>query len=202
MRPDGADLTNSAARAIPNTGASRRLAPSHAAPRDRRTNIPSMARIDAPDAGLGPHIDWMMHRVHMATGVGALSEAVYGNTQLTFREREAARWIVAQLNACRVCQAAETADGEAHRTDEAFYTAVLDWRESAELTERERLAAEFAERFVRDHQAMDDEFWARLRTGFADDEIADLVICCGTFLGLGRMLAVLDVDPPDAGLTV
>ena len=161
-----------------------------------------MTRIDSPDAGLGPHIDWMMHRVHMATGVGALSEAVYGNTQLSVREREAARWIVAQLNACRVCQATEAADGASHRADAAFYAAVIDWRAGDELTRRERLAAEFAERFVRDHQAMDDDLWARLRTEFADDEIADLVICCGTFLGLGRMLAVLGVDPPDGGLTI
>ncbi|HUW01835.1 MAG TPA: hypothetical protein VMW08_05750 [Acidimicrobiales bacterium] len=161
-----------------------------------------MARIDAPDVGLGPHIDWMMHRVQMATGVGALSEAVYGNTQLSLREREAARWIVAQLNACRVCQSTEATDGASHRADAGFYSAVVDWRESLELTERERLAAEFAERFVRDHQAMDDDLWDRLRTEFADDEIADLVICCGTFLGLGRMLAVLGVDPPDGGLTV
>lgn len=161
-----------------------------------------MARIDAPDVGLGPHIDWMMHRVHMATGVGALSEAVYGNTQLSTREREAARWIVAQLNACKVCQATDATHGERDGADQDFYLAVVGWRDSAGLTDRERLSAEFAERFVRDHQAMDDDLWSRMRQAYADDEIADLVLCCGTFLGLGRMLAVLDVDPPEPGLTV
>jgi alkylhydroperoxidase family enzyme len=65
------------------------------------------------------------------------------------------------------------------------------------LTERERLAAEFAQRFVLDHMAMDDELWTRLRAAYADDEIADLTICCGTFLGLGRMLAVMGVPAPD-----
>jgi alkylhydroperoxidase family enzyme len=161
-----------------------------------------MSRIDAPDVGLGPHVDWMMHRVQMATGVGALSEAVYGNTQLSTREREAARWVVAQLNACRVCQATDATDGEAHGIDASFYRDVVDWRATTSLSARERLAAEFAERFVRDHQAMDDDLWERLRAQYADDEIADLVLCCGTFLGLGRMLAVLGVDPPVGGLSV
>jgi len=33
-------------------------------------------------------------------GMGALSEAVYGNTQLPLRERESARWTIALINDC------------------------------------------------------------------------------------------------------
>lgn len=164
--------------------------------------LDEVTRIEVPDVGLGPHIDWMLHRAHMATGVGALSEAVYGNTELSTREREAARWVVAQLNDCRVCKATGAAEAEPAHIDAAFYADVVDWRNADSLAPRERLAAEFAERFVQDHHAMDDEFWSRLGGEYADDEIADLVICCGTFLGLGRMLAVLGVDPPEGGLTI
>ena len=74
---------------------------------------------------------------------------------------------------------------------------MADWRTSEALSERERLAAEFAQRFALDHQAMDDEFWARLRAAYADDEIADLTMCCGMFLGLGRVLAVVGVPAPE-----
>ena len=46
--------------------------------------------------------------------------------------------------------------------DEPFYAEATDWRAAATLTERERAAAEFAERFALDHLAMDDDFWDRM----------------------------------------
>ena len=38
---------------------------------------------------------------------------------------------------------------------------------------------------------MDDELWGRLHDAFSEDELADLTICCGMFLGMGRTLAVV-----------
>lgn len=151
---------------------------------------------------MGEHVDWALLRTSMAVGMGQLSEAVYGNSRLPVREREAARYTIALINDCTVCQDTRPAESEQVGTDDSFYGQVTDWRNSAELTERERLAAEFAQRFALDHLAMDDEFWARLRAAFADDEIADLTICCGTFLGLGRMLAVMGVRAPDERILV
>jgi alkylhydroperoxidase family enzyme len=80
----------------------------------------------------------------------------------------------------------------------------LDWRTANGLSDRERLAAEFAERFALDHQAMsmDDAFWARLHGAYADEELADLTICCGAFLGLGRTLAIVGVRAPDERILV
>ena len=162
-----------------------------------------MARISLPpESGMGEHVDWSLHRTEMAVGMGKFSEAVYGNTKLALREREAARWTVALINDCVVCQDTRAKDGEQHGVDEGFYAEVADWATSDALTERERLAAEFAQRFVLDHQAMDDGFWARLRAAYADDEVADLVICCGMFLGLGRTLAVVGVRAPDERIIV
>ena len=86
--------------------------------------------------------------------------------------------------------------------EEGFYAEASDWRASTELTAREKLAAEFAERFALDHLAMDDGFWARMHAAFADDELADLTICCGMFLGLGRTLAVIGVRAPDERILV
>ena len=80
---------------------------------------------------------------------------------------------------------------------------MADWREQHRvLTDREKLAAEFAQRFALDHLAMDDEFWARLRAAFADDELADLTICCGMWLGMGRAMAVVGVPAPAEQLLV
>ena len=138
----------------------------------------------------------------MAAGMGAFSEAVYTNSQLPLREREAARWTIAIINDCLVCQDTRARDGANAGIDDDFYREVENRRTSTVLTDRERLAAEFAERFAIDHLAMDDEFWARLHDAFGDAELADLVICCGMFLGLGRTLAVVGVRAPDERILV
>ena len=162
-----------------------------------------MARIEPPAVtGMGEHVDWSLHRTEMAVGMGTFSEAVYGNSQLPLREREAARWTIALINHCLVCQDTRAKDAEPNHIDEGFYAEVAGWATTDALTEREKLAAEFAQRFALDHQGMDDAFWARLRAAFADDEVADLIICCGMFLGLGRALAVVGAPAPDERILV
>ena len=161
-----------------------------------------MARISAPETGMGEHIDWAMLRADMAAGMGALSEAVYSNSRLAVREREAARWTIALINDCAVCQDTRARNGEAEGVDDGFYAEVASWATSTALTDRERLAAELAQRFALDHLAMDDELWTRLHRAFGDDELADLTICCGMFLGMGRTLAVVGVRAPDERILV
>jgi alkylhydroperoxidase family enzyme len=161
-----------------------------------------MARLTFPDRGFGEHVDWSLLRSKMATGMGAFSEAVYTNSRLPLREREAARWTIARINDCAVCRDTRARDGEAAGIDDGFYAEVGRRRTSTALNERERLAAEFAERFALDHLGMDDEFWGRLHAAFSDAELADLTICCGMFLGLGRTLAVVGVRAPDGRILV
>jgi alkylhydroperoxidase family enzyme len=161
-----------------------------------------MTRIQAPDSGLGEHIDWALLRPEMAAGMGKLSAAVYGNSQLSVREREAARWTIALINDCAVCRDTRAKDGPTAGVTEPFYAEVSDWRHAGTLTDRERLAAEFAERFAIDHLAMDDDLWSRLHAAYSEDELADLTICCGCFLGMGRALAVVGVRAPDERILV
>ncbi len=77
---------------------------------------------------------------------------------------------------------------------EADYEAVADWRTSDRFSERERVAIEYAELFVSDHLAMDDDFWARFRSHWDDAEVMDLTVLVASFLGLGRMMQVLDPE--------
>ena len=151
---------------------------------------------------MGEHIDWALLRPKMAAGMGAISEAVYSNSQLTVREREAARWTIALINDCAVCRDTRARDGEDAGAGEPFYVEVTDWRAATGLSDRERLAAEFAERFALDHQAMDDALWERLHAAYSDGELADLTICCGMFLGMGRTLAVVGVRAPEERILV
>jgi alkylhydroperoxidase family enzyme len=161
-----------------------------------------MARISFPEQGYGEHVDWALLRPEMAAGMGALSQAVYKNSMLSVREREAARWTIALINDCVVCQDTRARDGQAAGVDEGFYGEVADWRTSTALSDRERLAAEFAQYFALDHLNMGDELWDRLHGAFTDEELADLTMCCGMMLGLGRVLAVVGVRAPDKRILV
>jgi len=161
-----------------------------------------MTRITSPQSGLGEHIDWAMLRPEMAAGMGKLSQAVYENSRLSVREREAARWTIALINDCAVCRGTRARDGERAGVGDPFYAEVADWRAAAGLSERERLAAEFASRFALDHQGMDDALWGRLHAAFDDGELADLTICCGTFLGMGRALSVVGVQAPEQPILI
>lgn len=76
---------------------------------------------------------------------------------------------------------------------EDLYAAVENWRQAEAFTDRERLAAEYAERFALDHTNLDDDFWQRMKAAYADGEILELTMAIGTFIALGRTLAVLDV---------
>jgi alkylhydroperoxidase family enzyme len=161
-----------------------------------------MPNISFPERGYGEHVDWTLLRPAMAVGMGALSDAVYGNSKLPLREREAARWTIALINDCKVCQGTRAREATASSIDEAFYDDVAGWRDSEVLTARERAAAEFAQHFALDHLAMDGALWDRMHEVFTDDELADLTICCGMFLGMGRAMAVVGVEPPDERILV
>ena len=161
-----------------------------------------MARLSFPEKGLGEDANWMLVRPDMAAGMAAFGTAVYGTSTLATREREAARYTIALINDCAVCRATRAKDAVTEGIDEGFYREVPEWRTSEHLSIREGLAAEFAQRFALDHLAMDEEFWGRLRQGYSDEEIADLTMCCGTWLGLGRALAVIGVRAPDERILV
>src|SRR3546814_14936675 len=58
---------------------------------------------------------------------------------------------------------------------------------------RERLLLEFVDRFANAIDGMngDDAFWERMHANFSDTEIGDVVLMCGTWLGVGHGLKAL-----------
>ena len=52
---------------------------------------------------------------------------------------------------------------------------------SSALNERERLAVEFAERIAGDPHSVTDDFWAKLKDVFSDDEIVEMAFACSIF---------------------
>lgn len=151
-------------------------------------------RIDLP-AGDGEDYDRMWQlRPEFGRAVAAFSDAIQENTILPVREHEAARIRIAHINGCIPCSEARIADMAQYGLDDSFYEDVDDPARRGRYTERERLAIEFAERFEAGAEAFDNAFWARMRAAYASPEILDLAACCGKWMGLGRVNAVLELE--------
>lgn len=136
----------------------------------------------------------------LTAAAGAYSSAVYERSSLSLREFEAARTTMARINQCAICMDWRTARDVPSRSDkpdeipESFYEEVGVQGNLDGLSERERLSAEFAERYSTDHLGMDNAFWDRLHLHFSDDELVDLALCVGSWLALGRFNQVFDID--------
>jgi alkylhydroperoxidase family enzyme len=135
----------------------------------------------------------------MVPGIGpaaaAFSMAVYEHTTLGLREFEAARLRIAQINGCLFCLDWRT-ERDGVKVEEGFDAAVAEWRsaEDAVLNERERLAAEYAERYALDHHGLDDEFWGRMLERYSQREVVELTMSLGSWLAFGRLNRVLGID--------
>ena len=121
----------------------------------------------------------------MVPGIGpaaaTFAQAVYDHSTLGLREFEAARLRIAQINGCLFCQDWRT-ERDGVKVEDSFPDAVTGWRTTADLDERARLAAEYAERYALDHHGLDDEFWCRMKAHYSDAEIVELSMCLGSWL--------------------
>jgi alkylhydroperoxidase family enzyme len=57
------------------------------------------------------------------------------------------------------------------------------------------MALEYAEKLAVDHHAIDDAFFERLRGEFTDPEVLELGMMIGQYIGFGRLLKILDLEP-------
>jgi alkylhydroperoxidase family enzyme len=72
----------------------------------------------------------------------------------------------------------------------------LDLDRSLEtFSHEEQLALEYADRLATDHHNMDDAFFDRLKQYYSDEQVLELGMMIGQFIGFGRLLAVLDLEP-------
>lgn len=131
------------------------------------------------------------------------SDVSYRTSRLPTRLFEGARMRTALINGCQLCQnfrvirdRPDIEHTNGPEPDEAFYAAVHEWRTSSVLSEREKLAIEYAEKVGLDPQglAADEDFWTRYKAAFTDNEIVDLAFCVAVWMGLGRVAHVLGLD--------
>lgn len=142
---------------------------------------------------------WSSHAPGLAGPASAFSGAVYAKSTLPIREFEAARVRTAQINNCTVCLNWRSATdvvgraAEADDIDETYYSHIGDYTWDG-FTERELLAAQFAEKYALDHRNIDEAFWVRLHAAFTDDELVELALCIGSWIAFGRLNVIFDVD--------
>jgi alkylhydroperoxidase family enzyme len=67
--------------------------------------------------------------------------------------------------------------------------------DGAGFSPREAMALSYAEKLAVDHHAIDDDFFVQLREHFDDAEILELGMMIGQYIGFGRLLKVLDLEP-------
>ncbi len=71
---------------------------------------------------------------------------------------------------------------------------MLDQR-MPEFSLSEKTAIEFADKMALDHKSLDDEFFEKLHACFTDEQILELGMLIGQFIGFGRLLRALDLEP-------
>lgn len=163
-----------------------------------------MARIQVPDGDGLERERLLMMQPAVAIGMGAYAQAVYEKTSLPPRLREIARLRVAVANGCPVCLNTRSPKASADGLDEAGVQDVIACSIGQtptidDLSEPERLAGEFADRFATDHHSIDDAFMAELAAHFSDVEIIELTALCAMTVGNGRFMTVLDIAADDDG---
>lgn len=79
-----------------------------------------------------------------------------------------------------------------HGLSEELYANVADWPTHPGYTDAERIAIEYAEKFALDHLRLDDAFFERITKFYSDEQILEISVCVGTWLMMGRIVAVMD----------
>ena len=59
----------------------------------------------------------------------------------------------------------------------------------------EKTAIEFADKMALDHKSLDDDFFQKLHICFSDEQILELGMMIGQFIGFGRLLRAVDLEP-------
>ena len=78
---------------------------------------------------------------------------------------------------------------------EDMVAALADF-ERGDFTPRETVALRFATLMAQNHHRLDDAFFGELRRHFTDQEIIELGLVTGQFIGFGRLIAALDLENP------
>jgi AhpD family alkylhydroperoxidase len=132
-----------------------------------------------------------------ATAYMQYQKALRENGTLPRRLVELVRLRVSFHNQCRTCMSIRYSDAGAGSIDdgvtEALVCSLERPQEADDLTDAEKVALAFADKLATDHLSIDDEMFARLYDHFEVAQVMELCFQVATFVGFGRMVAVLAI---------
>lgn len=134
----------------------------------------------------------LAHAPAMAKAAIGFGAGVTLNRSLPERLVELMRLRIAFRNQCRSCMAIRYASA-ADSVDEGLVCSLEEPETAADLTEAEKAAIAFADRFATDHLSITAERFDSLRPHFNEAEIVELLVHCALYVGMGRLAAVLDM---------
>lgn len=114
-------------------------------------------------------------------------------SELPHRLVELVRLRVAFHNQCRSCMAIRYTGADDEGVGEDLVCSLEKPMEAPDLSEAEKAALAYADRFATDHLSIDEAVFDRLREHFSDREVLDLGFHVATFVGYGRLAATLDM---------
>lgn len=134
------------------------------------------------------------NRPELARAYADFSHAVrHAGRTLPARLTELVRLRVAFHNQCRSCMAIRYSHALEDGVTEDLVCSLERPQEADDLTEPERAAVDFADRFATDHLSIGDAVYDQLREHFTEAEIVELGYNCALFVGFGRLAATWDM---------
>ena len=140
------------------------------------------------------------HRPELALGLGAFGGALKRNRQLPERLMELMRLRIAFHNQCRSCMAIRYPDAIEAGLYETLVCSLERPQDAPDLTDAERAALAFADKFATDHWAIGHGDYEALRVNFSEPQLVELGLLCALCLGVGRLARTWDMtaELPDA----
>lgn len=135
----------------------------------------------------------MAHIPEAAKAVANLMQTVRANRILSERLSELVRLRIAFHNQCRSCMAVRYAGAAADGVDQELVCSLEKPTEAKDLTEAEKAAIDYADRFAINHLSIDDSVYDGLRRHFTEAEIVELGLWCAICSGIGRLNATWDM---------
>jgi AhpD family alkylhydroperoxidase len=117
--------------------------------------------------------------------------ALRENGTLPRRLVELVRLRVSFHNQCRTCMSIRYSDALDAGLTDGLVCSLERPEEAEDLTGAEKAALAFADRMATDHLSVDDATFARLNEHFDPRQVMELCFQVATFVGYGRMGAVL-----------
>lgn len=156
---------------------------------------PLRSLVDAPNKTqleLGP-IGVYAQIPEIAAAYATFTTTLRAKGMLPRRLVELVRLRVAFHNQCRSCMAVRYRDADGDEVDETLVCQLSDHQVAGDLTDAEKAALDFADKFANEHLSIDDAVIESLKSFFTEAEIIELGMNVALCVGFGRLAASLDL---------